>query len=106
MKKSIYLIVLLFSGFFITAQEYQYKIKVKDVNTLAEAKLVTNPLRENFYTYPLFDENSKQFVFNAKQLVNEDRVEAMLEMIGYELLYFKRTELEISTSNEKQNAAK
>jgi hypothetical protein len=75
------------------SQTYTYKFSIKNVSNRGEAKAITDPLRDNFKTFPTFNPDTKYFEFTATEKVTEEKLNAILDQKGYRLLSYQRTEV-------------
>jgi hypothetical protein len=81
------------------SQTYSYKFNIKNITSRGEAKVITDPLRDNFKTFPTFNPETKYFEFMAIEKVTEEKLNAILDQNGYRLLSYQRTEV-IKPENE------
>jgi hypothetical protein len=95
MKKSL-TILLLSTGLAMNAQSsVHYKFKLNAVTNLAEAKLITDPLRSHFKTYPTFVDATDDFEFDSYEDVTQAALSSLLNGYGYSIAEFsKQTNIE------------
>lgn len=90
MKKSLTLLILT-SGLGLYAQpSYHYKFKLNAVTNLAEAKMITDPLRQKFKTYPTFLDATDYFEFDADTDVTQVGLSDLLNSFNYALTEFDK----------------
>ncbi len=103
MKKSL-AVLLLSSGLALNAQpSVHYKFKLNAVTNLAEAKMITDPLRNHFKTYPTFVDTTDYFEFNAYVDVTQTALSNLLSNYGYSIAEFnKQTYTETVTTVKEE----
>lgn len=69
-------------------QNFSYKIKLQNVNTLPEAKYATDPLRDLFKTYPIFNDSLDMFDFISSEFSNETDLIIYMNSKNYTVIFF------------------
>jgi len=88
MKKSLSLL-LLTSGLGLYSQpSYHYKFKLSGVSNLGDAKMITDPLRNKFKTYPTFIDMTDYFEFDSQVDLTEVNLSGLLNPLNYTLIEF------------------
>lgn len=100
MKKTISTLFLLLS-LAVNAQKYEYKIQVKDVTNLADAKMITDYLRDIFKTYPSFNDSTDCFEFKSELNINKQGFEYYMKDENKIVLIFERKNLQVIKEEEK-----
>lgn len=88
--KKILTTTLLFLSLSIFSQETGYRFKLQNVNDLASAKQITDPLRDLFKVYPIFVDSLDMFVFTSKVNLTKQEVKTMLDKYNYNISYFNK----------------
>lgn len=88
--KKILTTTLLFLSLSIFSQETVYRFKLQNVNDLASAKQITDPLRDLFKVYPIFVDSLDMFVFTSKINLTKQEVKTMLDKYNYNISYFNK----------------
>lgn len=89
--KKLMLILFMFLGISVFSQEFKYKIKVHNVTSLAEAKMITDPLREKFKCYPIFNDSTDCFEFKSLENVTKEEVQLIISKTNLILLSFSKS---------------
>lgn len=82
MKKFLLIFAILSS--FLFAQT-KYTLKFEGIDNMADAKEITDPLRELFQTYPYFNDSIDTFIFISFEQVDGTDVQ---QIIPNQLTYF------------------
>jgi hypothetical protein len=91
--KKILTILMIMMSITLFAQKYEYKIKLKDVTNMGEAKMVTDYLRSIFNVYPTFNDSTDFFEFKSDFYINKSGFEGYMTEEGYAVLFFDKKEL-------------
>lgn len=90
MKISL-VILLLSSGLGLNAQpSFHYRFNLNAVTNLAEAKMITDPLRNHFKTYPTFVDATDDFEFDSYTDVSQSALSTLLSAYGYSIASFSK----------------
>lgn len=100
MIKLISILCLLFISNVFYAQLIKYEIKLKDVTTRDQAKVITDPIRETFnnfkepYKFQVkFDAQKGIFEILSNIFVDEAELTLVLDKHGQTLIFFNTTKL-------------
>lgn len=89
--KKLFLAICLLTGLNIFSQtDFSYKVEVLDVTTLASAKQITDPLRDKFKVFPIFNDSLDIFEINTQANVTKEEIRQILLSHGYTLVSFSK----------------
>ncbi len=89
MKKILSLFLFLSVNTF--SQDFSYKIKVANITNIQEAKLLTDPIRFKFNSFPIFNDTTDKFEFNSTSNITQIELVTLLSQHGYTLIKFEKS---------------
>ncbi len=90
MKKSLSLLFFTCGLGLYSQPSFHYKFKLNAVTNLAEAKMITDPLRAKFKTYPVFLDVTDYFEFDADVDITDQDLSTLLNSLSYSLTEFNK----------------
>jgi hypothetical protein len=85
---------------FAFSQTNSYKFKINNVTTLAEAKDITDPLRDKFKTYPTFKDATDHFEFESEVNMTQSGLISLLALYNYTLTEFIKSNSSTTTKDD------
>lgn len=70
--------------------QFSYTIGISGVTDFASAKEITDPLREEFKTFPTFNDSTDLFEFNSWVDIDSTELSQKLNQYGYSINYYKK----------------